>query len=109
MDWDGDGVLDSDENKPASFMEQVWEHQCSLDPNLTEGSAFSLDYIDGYELDEDETPGFSAILNIGGHSGPEGEEALLTTSVLGGQQYIVVVSGGGDSGTYELSLRQTNY
>ena len=109
VDWDLDGVLDTDESQPETFMDQVWAAQCEVDSNLNENTAFSFEFVDADELDEDEIVGLSAISNIGGVSGPEGEEALLEASVIGGQKYVIVVSGGGDTGTYELSIRQTNY
>jgi hypothetical protein len=108
-DWDGDGIADVDEPRPTTFMEQVWTSQCSTDPNLTVDNAFSLEFVDQDEVDEDELVSRSLTDNVGGTSGPEGEEALLEATVIGGQQYIIVVSGGGDTGTYELSIRQTNY
>ena len=109
LDWDGDGIADVDEPRPETFMEQVWVAQCSADPTITDEQAFSTEQVDQDELDEDELVSRSLTENIGGTSGPEGEEALLETTVLGGQQYVIVVSGGGDTGTYELSIRQTNY
>ena len=109
QDWDVDGILDTEETKPTTFMEQVWVAQCRVDSALNDETAFSFDWVDADELDEDEIVGRSSIDNIGGASGPEGEEALLEATVIGGQKYVIVVSGGGDTGTYELSIRQTNY
>lgn len=107
-DWDQDGVADADEPIPASLVEQIWVEQCQDNGGVMPESAFDIAWIDIDEQDEDELPSGSVLYNIGGLSGPTGEEALLVATLLGGSRYIVVVSGGGDSGVYELSLKQLN-
>ena len=69
---------------------------------------YSSDYVDIDETDEDEDSAFSTVYNVGGKSGEDGEEALLYSVLQGGERYVIVVSGGGDTGTYELHLRQLN-
>jgi hypothetical protein len=69
---------------------------------------YSNEYVDIDEVDDDENSAYSTVYNVGGKSGEDGEEALLYSVLQGGERYIIVVSGGGDTGTYELHMRQLN-
>ncbi len=107
-DWDEDLVPDSEEPMPASFVQQIMVRQCSNEGGTMPQSVYSSDYVDIDESDEDEDSSYSAVYNVGGKSGEDGEEALLYSVLEGGERYIIVVSGGGDTGIYELHLRQLN-
>jgi hypothetical protein len=109
-DWDGDGVSDENEPAPSSFVQQVMVQQCTNNNGVmpTE-DVFSSSFIDLDELDEDDQPSFSAVYNVGGQTGEDGEEALLYAVLKGGESYVIVVSGGeADIGAYELHVRQLN-
>lgn len=109
-DWDADGVSDSDEPAPASFVQQVMIEQCTQNNGVMPGGGlYGSQFIDLDETDEDDQFSFSAVYNVGGKTGEDGEEALLYAVLEGGESYVVVVSGGdGDTGAYELHARQLN-
>jgi hypothetical protein len=109
-DWDGDGVSDESEPSPASFVQQVMIEQCTQNNGVmpTE-NVYSSQFVDLDEIDDDDQFSFSAVYNVGGKTGEDGEEALLYAVLEGGESYVVVVSGGdGDTGAYELHARQLN-
>lgn len=106
IDYDQDGVADADEPQPESFLDQIWQMQCSqgvAEQDLSDSSIFDLD-----EQDEDDDFSYSMRYNLGGASGQSGEEALLTATLVGGESYMVMVSGGGDEGIYELQVQQVS-
>lgn len=105
-DYDQDGILDSDEAEPESFLDQIWQIQCAQE--VAESDLLDISIFDMDERDEDDDFSYSMRYNLGGASGASGEEALLSATLLGGQQYMVVVSGGGDDGTYELQVQQVS-
>lgn len=107
-DWDQDGVENDAEPFPTTFVEQIRVEQCQDNGGTLPEYAYDLSWVDIDEQDEDEIPSGSFLYNIGGQSGPRGEEAMVVATLLGGNRYVVVVSGGGDSGVYELSLKQLN-
>jgi len=107
-DWDDDLVPDSEEPLPVSFVQQIMVRQCASEGGTMPQNAYHSQYIDGDETDEDDNSAFSTVYNVGGKSGEDGEEALLYSVLQGGERYIIVVSGGGDTGAYELHLRQLN-
>jgi hypothetical protein len=107
-DWDRDGVLDSDEPSPDSFLAQTRVMECTLNGNV-EPSAWTVttDWLDADELDSDDIPTLSYTYNTGGHAGTDGEEAYVALSLEGGREYLIIVGANSDgTGTYELSLRQ---
>lgn len=107
-DWDRDEVLDLDEPRPQSLLEQVMVMQCSLaggdfsdvDPYEAE------DLIDSDTLDENDNPYVDRTRNLGGQSGDSEEEAYLETSLAGGARYVIVVGAGTETGPYELRVQQ---
>ena len=105
-DFDGDQVHDDEEPRPTGFVGQVQVRQCEL--GLDQSLAYTSDWIDQDETDEDDDVTYDPIANVGGDSGGTGEEAYMTLSLNGGDIYTIVVSGGGDTGVYELSVKQTN-
>ncbi len=108
-DWDGDGISEDNEPAPSSFAEQVITQQCTNNGGTLDGvDILDEDAFDADERDEDDIVGFSTLYNVGGTAVDGGEEALLYATLSGGQRYILVVSGGGDTGFYELSMRQLN-
>jgi hypothetical protein len=108
-DWDDDGFAESDEPAPTTFADQILVQQCTNNGGTLDGvvrinnSAFDID-----ERDDDDAVGYSTVYNVGGTAADSGEEALLYATLSGGQKYLLIVSGGGDTGFYELSLRQLN-
>ena len=108
-DWDSDGVADAGEPSPSTFVQQVWVQQCTNNGgSWPPPEPYSVEFVDQDETDEDEQFSFSAIYNVGGQSGAEGEEALLYATLEGGKEYLLVVSGGDATGTYEITMRQLN-
>ncbi len=107
-DWDRDGVLDVDEPRPQSLIEQVMVMQCAL-----AGGDFSgvepyeaEDLIDLDSIDENDDPYVDRARNLGGQSGESEEEAYLETTLAGGARYVVVVGAGTETGPYELRVKQ---
>ncbi len=107
-DWDDDGVSDSEELIPETFVQQVMVQQCTNNGSWPPATPYSADWIDQDEIDEDDQFSYSHIYNVGGQSGEEGEEALLYATLEGGKEYLLIVSGGDDIGTYELTMQQLN-
>jgi hypothetical protein len=107
LDWDRDGVLDSDEPQPGTFLAQARVMECTLNGNVPMGeSGYGTEWLDSDELDEDELPTYDYLRNTGGSSGDEGEEAYAEVRLRGGYEYLVVVgANSGGTGTYELSVR----
>jgi hypothetical protein len=107
-DWDRDEVLDLDEPRPQSLLEQVMVMQCALaggdfsgvDPYEAE------DIIDSDTLDENDDPYVDRTRNLGGQSGDSEEEAYLETTLSGGAKYVIVVGAGTETGPYELRVTQ---
>ncbi len=108
LDFDADDVLDANEPLPTTFIDQVLVQQCTSLGGVMDGSVAPYDasWLDVDELDEDELPTFSMAMNTGGASGTDGEEGFIELSLMGGGEYILVVGSPGDSGIYELSMRQ---
>jgi hypothetical protein len=106
-DWDRDGVLDSNEPAPTSFLGQVRVMECTANGNVAP-SAYEVgdDNLDVDELDSDDTPTYSYYDNTGGRNGDEGEEAYVDVTLEGGRTYLVVVGAAAGDGAYELTLRE---
>jgi len=107
-DWDRDGVANADEPQPTTFVQQVLVEQCQDNSGALPAETIDDSWVDADSVDEDDLPSYSVVYNVGGRSGEDGEEALLVTTVYGGERYVVVVGGNGDVGAYELSLKQLN-
>lgn len=109
VDWDLDGVLDVDEPRPATFLEQVQVMQCTLNGGSIDPSSLATARIfDIDEQDDDEESSYDRERMLGGRYAGDGEEAYLEVDLSGGQQYIIVVGAGTDRGAYELRVQQTN-
>ena len=109
QDWDGDGFSESNEPSPGNFAEQVVTPQCTNNGGTLEGvDVLAADAFDSDERDEDDSFGSGTLYTVGGTAADSGEEALLYATLAGGQRYLLIVSGGGDTGFYELSMRQLN-
>jgi hypothetical protein len=107
-DWDRDEVLDIDEPRPSSLLEQVMVMQCTLaggDWESVEPYEAS-DFIDQDSVDSDDSPYVDRIRNLGGQSGDSEEEAYLETTLTGGAKYVIVVGAGTEEGPYELRVKQ---
>ena len=108
-DWDLDGVLDVDEPRPASFLEQVQVMQCTLNGgSITPAELLGSEIFDLDEQDEDEESSYDRARNLGGRYAASGEEAYLEVDLVGGREYVIVVGAGGERGPYELRVQQTN-
>ena len=105
-DWDGDGVLDSDDPEPATFYQQVLVQMCSYDPEFLEQDLWGVRWFDQDTLDQDESPSRDLIQNTGGAAHDAGEEAFLDITLEGGRSWLLVVGGGTDQGAYELTMRE---
>lgn len=106
-DWDRDGVLDEDEPKPETFMQQVQVMQCTIaGGDISSFTPVGLEILDEDEADEDDLSSYDRILNIGGASASEKEGAYLTATLLGGQEYIIVVGSSSGNGPYELTVKR---
>lgn len=106
-DWDQDGVLDEDEPLPTSFYEQVLVQECKNNGGTLPTTTYSASWLDVDELDEDSDVTSNIADGAGGKSGATGEEGYVEAILQGGRQYAVVVgSGSGDTGPYEISLRE---
>ena len=103
-DYDLDGVANEDEPAPTDFFSQVLVQQCDL--GLT--PSYTTEWLDADEIDEDGEVTYDPIQNTGGYSGESGEEAFLAIELTGGEVYTIVVGGNGDTGVYELSVKQIN-
>ncbi len=111
VDWDLDGVANSDEPVPESFLQQVQVMQCTLAGGdymavLNGGGFYTPEIIDSDSRDEDDVAFYDRVRNLGGRSGEEGEEAYMQLDLLGGGQYVIVVGGETDTGVYELMIRE---
>jgi hypothetical protein len=108
LDWDGDGVLNSDEPMPVNLVEQVMVMQCTLAGGVMEDfePVDVDDIVDQDSIDEDDDPYVDRARNLGGSSGDEAEEAYLEVSLSGGASYVIVVGAGTDTGPYELRVQQ---
>jgi hypothetical protein len=107
-DWDRDEVLDMDEPRPSSLLEQVMVMQCTLaggDWESVEPYEPS-DFIDQDSVDSDDKPYVDRVRNLGGQSGDSEEEAYLETTLAGGAKYVIVVGSGTEEGPYELRVKQ---
>jgi hypothetical protein len=107
-DWDRDDVLDLDEPRPQTLLEQVMVMQCSM-----AGGDFSgvepyqaADLIDQDSMDDNDDPYVDRTRNLGGRSGDSEEEAYLETTLAGGARYVVIVGAGTETGPYELRVKQ---
>lgn len=108
-DWDLDGVLDVDEPRPASFLEQVQVMQCTLNGgSIRAGDLLGPEIFDLDERDEDEESSYDRARNLGGRYAADGEEAYLEADLIGGRQYVIVVGAGTEIGPYELRVQQSN-
>ncbi len=107
-DYDGDWVTDADEPLPETFYDQILVQQCtSLGGSIPSGvSPYSTDWLDVDEIDEDDDVTYYRKLNTGGLAGTEGEEGFISVELVGGESYLIIVGSAGDSGIYELSMRQ---
>ena len=106
-DWDRDGVLDSDEPKPTTFLEQLQTMQCTLlGGDLTGITPADSNIFDDDERDSDDAPSYNRQLNLGGTSAEEGEGAYVEASLTGGGTYIIAVGAGDSTGAYELTFKQ---
>jgi hypothetical protein len=108
VDWDGDEVLDEDEPRPTTLLEQVLVSQCTL-----AGGDFSdvepyapADFIDQDSIDLDELPYIDRRQDLGGRRHATGEEAHMVTTLSGGARYVVVVGSGTETGPYTLTIRE---
>ncbi len=107
-DWDRDEVLDVDEPRPSSLLEQVMVMQCTqaggdwsaVEPYEAE------DLFDEDSLDANDEPYVDRVRNLGGQSGDSDEEAYLETTLTGGSKYVIVVGAGTEEGPYELRVKQ---
>jgi hypothetical protein len=108
VDFDGDDVLDENEPTPTTFIDQVLVQQCTTFGGVWDASvaAYDASWLDVDEQDEDELPTSSRGENVGGAAGTDGEEGFVLLTLGGGARYVVVVGSAGDTGLYELSLRQ---
>ena len=108
-DWDRDGVLNQNEPRPESFVQQVQVMQCTLaggdfDAVVAGGGFFGTELIDQDETDEDDIPFVDRARNLGGRTGEEDEEAYIELDLIGGQEYVIVVGVLTDQGVYEFSV-----
>jgi hypothetical protein len=110
IDWDRDDVLDQDEPRPSTLIEQVMVQQCTMAGGVIEDfePIDADDVIDIDSLDDNDDPTIDRVRNLGGLSGDSDEEAYLETTVGGGAQYVIVVGAGTDTGPYEIRVRQVN-
>jgi hypothetical protein len=110
-DWDRDGVLDADEPEPQNFFDQTRVMECTGNGNVPPASwVYDTTWLDMDELDDDDMPTVSYSQNAGGHAGKgtDGEEGFVSVDLQGGQQYLIVVGANANgTGTYELSVRET--
>jgi hypothetical protein len=102
-------VLDEDEPRPESFVQQVQVMQCTLaggdfDAVVAGGGFFGTELVDTDETDEDDVPYVDRVRNLGGRTGEEDEEAYMELDLIGGQEYVIVVGGQTDQGVYEFSV-----
>ena len=126
VDFDQDGVADVDEAMPATFAEQIRQHQAE---NLANDAAFYAGtwstlpspwtapdptapffLSDGIDLDSNEVPDderarADLVANAGGRSVAGGEEALWEGMLPAGDWVVVVGGVGGAEGPYDLSVR----
>ena len=107
-DWDRDEVLDVDEPRPSSLMEQVMVMQCTLAGGDWESvEAYEAeDIFDKDSVDSDDSPYVDRTRNLGGQSGDSDEEAYMETTLAGGAKYVIVVGAGTEEGPYELRVKQ---
>ena len=122
-DHDQDGVLDAEEPKPSTLMEQILLRQAEnlfVDPTFYDAT-FGL--LGGFgdvsapwwgeqmiDIDSNEEPddNFATQIpayNLGGRSAPEGEEAVWMGTLPPGEYIILVGGAGGATGPYDLSVR----
>jgi hypothetical protein len=108
-DWDLDGVADDNEPLPESLEQQILVAECTADgaTNETFVSHYDTDWMDADEQDDDERPSHDYVNNTGGRSGADGEEGYVHADLPGGAQYLLIVGGNGETGTYEINVRQT--
>ena len=109
-DWDRDGVLDIDEPRPTSLLEQVMVMQCALAGGDFSGvEAYEADdIIDVDSMDENDDPYVDRARNLGGQTGESEEEAFMETTLAGGSRYVIVVGAGTETGSYELRVKQVD-
>ena len=107
-DWDRDEVLDLDEPRPSSLLEQVMVMQCALaGGDFSEVEPYeAADIIDSDTMDENDNPYIDRTRNLGGRTGDSEEEAYLETTLAGGARYVIVVGAGTETGTYELRVKE---
>lgn len=105
-DWDLDGVADTDEPQPATFVEQVWVMQCTAaGGDASAYDAVTEEIFDEDSTDDDDSYSFNRGLNLGGQSWEEGEEAYMVVTLDGGSKYLLIVGAGDDTGSYEMTLQ----
>ncbi len=108
-DWDRDGVLDVDEPRPSTLLQQVWVMQCTLAGRDIDAITPADESIfDFDETDEDDTAWTDRSLDLGGRTDDSGEDAFLYTDLAGGGEYVIVVGGNQDTGPYELTIWQVD-
>jgi len=107
-DWDRDEVLDIDEPRPSSLLEQVMVMQCTLAGGDWESVEpyEAEDLFDQDSLDSNDEPYVDRVRDLGGQSGESEEEAYLETTLTGGSKYVIVVGAGTEEGPYELRVKQ---
>ncbi len=107
-DWDRDDVMDVDEPRPSSLLEQVMVMQCTLAGGDWESVEpyEAEDLFDQDSLDANDEPYVDRIRDLGGQSGDSEEEAYLETTLTGGTKYVIVVGAGTEEGPYELRVKQ---
>ncbi len=107
QDWDRDGVLDEDEPKPSTFLEQLQTMQCTIvGGDLTGITPADSSIFDEDERDSDDDASFNRRLNLGGTSAEDGEGGYIETTLTGGGTYIIAVGAGTGTGAYELTVKQ---
>jgi len=107
-DWDGDGVADTDEPEPDTFVDQVNVQRCSIDDYDEDEPYEYSDWVDEDEIDEDEDATYERHINAGGRSDSSGEDSYLRATLYGGQSYLIVIGGNMDVGAYELTVRRVD-
>ena len=107
-DWDLDGISNANEAQPANLYEQILVADCTAQgaTNDTFVASYSTDLMDADEIDSDDRPSYDLANNTGGRSSDSGEEGFVKADLAGGTKYLLIVGGNGDTGTYEINVRQ---
>ena len=118
--WDNDGVLNSAEPLPRSFVEQVQVMQCnqSIGHELGDGELLTeVQIMDFDEQDTDEDPTSDRVRNLGGVSAVISDEeayegAYIELDLVGGTDYTLVVganeTGSSAEGFYEIVIQKVD-